>query len=145
MKIVVNKCYGGFSISTKCLDRYAELLGKKVYHFTHDYTKKYKSFEDREYIPFVGKGKRDEIFVYSFTVPNPNDFDQNILWKKHHMSNSPDDRTDKLLIQAIEEVGVEESSGSYAKLEIIEIPDNVDWEIDEYDGFESVHEKHRSW
>ena len=28
---------------------------------------------------------------------------------------------------------------------IIEIPDDIEWEIDNYDGIESIHEKHRSW
>jgi len=30
-------------------------------------------------------------------------------------------------------------------LKIIEIPEDVDWEVDEYDGLETIHEKHRSW
>ncbi|CAK0757599.1 hypothetical protein CCP1ISM_7520003 [Azospirillaceae bacterium] len=30
-------------------------------------------------------------------------------------------------------------------MEVIEIPDGVDWTIDDYDGVESIHEKHRSW
>lgn len=27
----------------------------------------------------------------------------------------------------------------------VEIPDGIEWELDEYDGLESVHECHRSW
>ena len=30
-------------------------------------------------------------------------------------------------------------------LKIIEIPDDVDWIIEEYDGNEWVAEKHRTW
>ena len=26
-----------------------------------------------------------------------------------------------------------------------EIPDDVEWEIDDYDGIETIHEVHRSW
>lgn len=37
------------------------------------------------------------------------------------------------------------ASGKCAELKVIEIPDGVDWEIDDYDGIETVHEKHRSW
>jgi hypothetical protein len=48
------------------------------------------------------------------------------------------------LVQVIEELG-EEANGSHAKLEVIEIPDGVEYTIDEYDGIESIHEKHRSW
>jgi hypothetical protein len=54
-------------------------------------------------------------------------------------------RDDPALIAAIEAVGVEKASGRHANLKIVEIPADVEWEIDEYDGFETVHEKHRSW
>jgi hypothetical protein len=28
---------------------------------------------------------------------------------------------------------------------VIEIPDDVEWEVEEYDGLEWVAEKHRTW
>ena len=33
----------------------------------------------------------------------------------------------------------------YAELKIVEVPDDVVWEIDEYDGLESISEVHRRW
>ena len=54
-------------------------------------------------------------------------------------------RTNTSLIKAIEEVGLEASSGRFAKLSIITIPDNINWEIEDYDGIETVHECHKSW
>ena len=54
-------------------------------------------------------------------------------------------RSHPKLIAAIEKVGVKESSGSLAEIEIVDIPEGVEWEIDEYDGIETIHEKHRSW
>ena len=54
------------------------------------------------------------------------------------------DRTDPILIQVVETLGAE-ANGHYAKLRIIEIPDDVNWEISYYDGVESVEEVHRSW
>ena len=54
-------------------------------------------------------------------------------------------RTSPKLIKAIEKIGVKEASGEMAVLEIVEIPDDIEWEIDEYDGFETVHEQHRKW
>lgn len=139
MKIVVNKCFGGYSLSTKATSKYYELKGIKAYHFSEDYNSDYKN---RKYIPFEGK---DGFFIHTFSVPNPNDFEEKELWKNYFLTNRPDDRTDPLLIQAIEEIGEKESSGSCASLEIIEIPDDVKWQIDEYDGIESIHEQHRSW
>ena len=55
------------------------------------------------------------------------------------------ERTDSDLIEVIEELGEEEASGRFASLEIVEIPDDVNWEIDNYDGIETIHEMHRSW
>ncbi len=54
-------------------------------------------------------------------------------------------RTDKRLIKAIKEVGLKEAGGKFSRLEIVEIPDNVEWEIYDYDGIETIHEKHRTW
>jgi len=54
-------------------------------------------------------------------------------------------RSDPRLIEAIEKVGVSKSSGAMAKIEIVEIPDDVKFEIENYDGQESIHEEHRSW
>lgn len=79
MKIVVNRCYGSFSLSEKARD----LLGlKSVY---------------------------DNV-----------------------------DRTDPRLIEVVETLG-DEASGRAARLRIVNIPnDSTDWELDEYDGAESV-------
>lgn len=55
------------------------------------------------------------------------------------------DRDDPDLIEVVEELGVEEASGKLAELKIVEVPDDVDWEVKEYDGKEWVAEKHRTW
>jgi hypothetical protein len=54
-------------------------------------------------------------------------------------------RADPRLIAAVEKIGYEKAGGRLTDLEIVEIPDDVEWEIQEYDGWESIHEKHRSW
>jgi hypothetical protein len=54
------------------------------------------------------------------------------------------DRADPVLIQVIEELG-EEAEDRYADLKIVEIPEDVDWYIEEYDGLEHVAERHRTW
>jgi len=54
-------------------------------------------------------------------------------------------RYDERLIAAVEKVGLKESTASLAELRIVEIPDGIDFEFDEYDGIESVHEVHASW
>lgn len=53
-------------------------------------------------------------------------------------------RDDKFLVQVVEELGAE-ASGGFAELTIVEIPNNVKWHIEEYDGMEHVAEDHRTW
>lgn len=49
------------------------------------------------------------------------------------------ERNDPRLVAAIEEFGEEESSDDYAKIRIVEIPDDAtDYSIEEYDGAESI-------
>lgn len=54
-------------------------------------------------------------------------------------------RDDHRLVQMLEELGSEAASGEFAELAIVEIPDDVDWVIDEEDGAEWVAETHNTW
>jgi len=47
-------------------------------------------------------------------------------------------RYDLRFVAAVEKVGVEEASGDLAELEVVEIPDDDEYEIYEYDGAESI-------
>ena len=53
-------------------------------------------------------------------------------------------RDDPELVQVVEELG-DEANGIHAKLAVVEIPDGVEWQIEEYDGMEWIAEKHRTW
>ena len=88
MRIVLNKCYGGFSLSKKACKE-------------------------------LGMSEDD--------CPG-----RDVL------------RNDPKLIEIIEKLG-KKADGDYAELRIVEIPDDVEWEIEEYDGMEWVAEKHRTW
>ena len=57
-------------------------------------------------------------------------------------------RDDPILVQIVENMGVQAASGGFSKLAIVEIPDDVPadgWIIQDYDGVEWVAEKHRTW
>ena len=53
-------------------------------------------------------------------------------------------RTAPKLIECIEKLG-KKASGQLASLKVVEIPDGVEWTIEEYDGIEWVAEKHKTW
>jgi hypothetical protein len=53
-------------------------------------------------------------------------------------------RCDPHLIRVVEELG-DDANGQFSELKVVEIPDDVKWQIDEYDGLEWVAEKHRTW
>lgn len=92
MKVVINICYGGFSVSVRAAEE-----------LTCDH-------EEDEY----GYGHQDE-------------------------------RTCPALVSMLEEFGTDYVSGSFARLAIVEVPDDVAWHIEEYDGSEWVAENHRIW
>ena len=91
MKVVINRCYGGFSLSEKAY----KYLG----------------------VPWNGYG-----LAYS----------------------DEEDRTDPNLVKCVETLG-DDASGACAELKVVDIPDDVKWEIEEYDGLEWVSEEHRTW
>lgn len=62
-------------------------------------------------------------------------------YTNHHLSY----RTDKRIIQVVEELGSEASVDS-SLLVVVEIPDDVEWYIERpYGGSEFIAEKHRTW
>ena len=54
------------------------------------------------------------------------------------------ERNDPILIEVVESLGAA-GNGEHASLKIVEIPEDVEWYIEEYDGTEWVAEKHRTW
>jgi hypothetical protein len=53
-------------------------------------------------------------------------------------------RDDPYLIKVVKEMGMA-ANGRHANLKIIEIPGDVEWLVQEYDGAEWIAEKHRTW
>lgn len=53
-------------------------------------------------------------------------------------------RADPKLVEVVEKLGAT-ANGPFAKLKVVEIPDDVDWTITEYDGAEQIEEVHRIW
>lgn len=55
------------------------------------------------------------------------------------------ERNDPILLQVLDQMGVDECGSNYSELKIVEVPDDVEWEIEEHDGKEWVAERHRTW
>jgi hypothetical protein len=53
-------------------------------------------------------------------------------------------RDDRHLVQAVETLGAK-ANGHAAALKVVEIPQDVQWQIEKTDGQEHVSEAHRTW
>ena len=145
MKIVINDKFGGFSLSHQGVMRYAEIKGIKLYPYIDDISK--KVYPDKATLD------NPSILIHYVTVPT-NEYEKvhakdkgNRNYSKSnelHFSAGDIERNDPFLIQVVEELK-DKANGQCAQLKIIEIPDDIEWEIEEYDGLEHIAEKHRTW
>jgi hypothetical protein len=138
MKVVINGCYGGFGLSHAAKMKYAELSGFKLYHIVEVG----KRFSSQKFRYAKESDGTDDTFGHYY-VKEPLNEDGSYV-EKSWFYDGDIERNDKHLVEVVELLK-EKANGSYAKLHIVEIPDDVDYFLDEYDGVESVHEKHRSW
>lgn len=53
-------------------------------------------------------------------------------------------RDDPVLVALVRELG-KVANGEHARLKVVRIPANVDWQIQDYDGREWISEQHRTW
>lgn len=128
-ELVINRCHGGFGLSHEAVMRYAELKGITLY-FEEEYSViHYYTVPVNEYRKIYEEAQSKQSWK-----------DVNELY----FSESDIERDDPLLIQVVRELG-EKASGRHSKLKIVQIPDDVNYEIDEYDGIEHVSEVHRTW
>lgn len=136
MKVVINTCYGGFSISDEALEALAKRKGLTLYWFASLFNSDRLTalpLADVQASPTLSKR---HYLTMAYTSPDAGD--------ETYFENRPDDRSDPDLVAVVEELG-ERANGSHAQLKIVEIPDGVDYVVEEYDGRECVAEKHRTW
>ena len=143
MKVVINECYGGFGLSKEACQRYFDLKGPQVWieedkrfsaldMFTVWLVSPEERLEIKEGEAYH-KMSRDERIDYNWK------YSQQTWYRDNNLT-----RNDPILVQVVEEMG-DKAWGRYAKLAIVEIPDDVQWIIEENDGMEWVAEKHRTW
>lgn len=126
MKVVINKCYGGFGLSAQVelalvgACSHGELLTPEEYY---------------------GPKNTQERLKVDLEFGNVVISDGKIVIDNHRSASA---RSCPALVTLVERIGPL-ANGNYAKLKIVEIPDGVDFEIDEYDGIEHIAETHRTW
>lgn len=139
MKVILNKCYGGFGVSKEAYELYAKKKGVTLYWYERDlnnrgYKKLYRNdFEDVLFKNAITKDFGDVV------LKPDDDFWGSIL------TLNCDSRTDPTLIEIVEELGSERASDSYSELVVVDIPDDLDYVIDDYDGIETLHQKVQIW
>lgn len=118
MKVAINRCFGGFGISDEAFEK---LL-------------------DRKGIAFEKEESDSRLAGTSYYKEGMCGTDEGYL----SYYDFCDDRSDADLIAVIEELG--DAANSWAsEIAIVEVPDDVEWHIYEYDGLEHVAENHRTW
>ena len=138
MKVVVNRCFGGFGLSGKAIKRYLELTGRECYFYEQT---KYSYKDGKDEYSIINKDNGG-MFV-SCSIEYLGDKIDKIP-EKYYFYYGNIERNDENLVKVVEELG-EKADGSCASLDVVTIPDGVLWEIDHYDGQESIHEVPRSW
>ena len=137
MKIVINKCYGGFGLSDKAMRRYAEIKGITLYIEKGSYDYTYWTVPEEQRSSRYDANLWQEMSMQERQQANER-------WRQERIHDSEIARDDAALVQVVKELG-KEANGRFAALKIVNIPSDVKWEIDEYDGYEHVAEVHRTW
>ena len=136
MKIVLNGCYGGFSLSYEAMYLYWQAKNKEAYFYadmsTYEGAKKIKF--KRVTLSEIPKLKH-VFYVYCTTDDQGEILDHypENIWRDRDV-----DRTDPTLVSVVEIIGSKAASGRFASLEIHEIPSGTQYRIDEYDGIEEL-------
>lgn len=146
MKVVINECFGGFGLSDAAYEKLIE-WGVPVRKYVEQErdpdtglwlpqaANDGEVIFDRELTPLGESESHDRLYhAFKRRVPNRRYWD---TWTR-------DSRAHPLIVRLVEEMG-EAANGEHARLKVVEIPDGVEWEIDEYDGSEHVAEVHRTW
>lgn len=131
MKIILNKCFGGFDVSKEAYMLYAKKKGLELYQYASDFVNFKKC---------IYKKTNDETLFKNYFIKDMGDNIEisNEDYKKHNLYLNDEHRLDPILIEVIEELG-DKASGRFGGLEVVEIPDNCYYKIDEYDGVETIY------
>lgn len=146
MKIVINSCYGGFGLSPQAIkwlyDKNSPII--RTVPIREYYGDNANGIESLVQALSVWKSYKNGIQFTNITRKTfevlTDDESCVVVYDKYDTA----DRTHPDLIGCVEVLGGL-ANGPHAELKIVEVPDDVKWEIEDYDGIESVAEVHRVW
>lgn len=137
MKVILNKCYGGFDVSDEAYELYAKKAEIRLYKYSD-------SSSGRRCLEKCGANDRWHYVSYYFKKDYGDVVDlEDVDWGEHVYLDS-EHREDPILVEVVEELG-SEASGRFGKLVVVEITDGLDYVVDDYDGIETLHENVRCW
>lgn len=150
MKIVINKCFGGFNLSAEALKQLVlrnakcieSMTPKSYYGGDNEKYRSWAEWEKRWLDDFKNYEDIGDGFMTDKAWPH-NVLKDDLLYSFTGRSESTL-RADIDLVAVVESLG-DKASGPCSELKVVEIPDGVDFVIDEYDGLEHVAETHRVW
>ena len=136
MKVVINCSYGGFGLSHKAIMEYSRIKNIKLYPYV--YARNGKGFLDLDsYLREASKNYYD----YDVTVIHyskrpvedgiPDEGDQ-FYFSEHDII-----RDDPVLVEVVERLG-KDATKDFSELKIINVPDDVKWEIHSNQGREYI-------
>ena len=151
MKRAINADYGGFGLSAEAEIMFFKRKYKNLYFYKNKYDFQgnligMEMITESEYVE-GGNSCFDYYITYRDSgqyVPFEHD-DFGKYFVNYGLYRDGDNRSDTDLIEVIETLGEEKASGRFSKIKIVEISDEVEYEIEEYDGSEWISEKHRTW
>lgn len=136
-KVILNKCFGGFDVSKEAYMLYAKKKGLTLYLYESEFINR----------KFIYKKANDDnsIFRHYFIKDMGDNVEiSNEDYEKYCLYLKDEHREDPILIEVVEELG-EKASGRFGNLKVVEIPDDLEYVIDEYDGIETLHQKVEEW
>lgn len=145
MKIIINSCFGGFWVSNNALVELMQRKGKEIYFYKGSF-----AYPDKNIFSKT-EASNEDLFVNAVYKDYGNEFiplsDEQFddFLKNVIIANDEKWRTDDDLINLLEEKGSKYVSGPCSSLKIVEIPDDIEFTIEKYDGAEWISEKHRTW
>lgn len=143
MKVVINGCHGGYGLSEACVREWARRKGIGMWV---EPSKTHPDILPPTYWIVPPERRPPDLSSRWNGLSDDERRANSDAWRTATIDQRRSiERNDATLVAVVEELGAAVCSGSSAKLAIVDIPDDVEWQIGEYDGVERVEEKHRVW